>query len=305
MILQQRFFENTPQTTEITLTPGVYKIECWGGEGRSGEGVGGKGAYVAGYIRFNSKETLYIYVGGRGLPGKDGAAFNGGGLSQSGGGGASDVRILGGEWDDFNSLKSRIIVAGAGGGADGYILNSSTCKDTAGSGGGLFGFNSLNEKGFGGTQTQGGYGNSSGSFGKGGGNGRIEGGSGGSTADGNGAGGSGYFGGGGSIEPRYYAGGGGSSYISGYNGCRAINPLSTENNIMMLNHSIHSSGKQFFMMVMIDGNSLMPSPNNNDYEKGHSGDGAVRISYVILQFNVTCLGFKSRMLSLFIFVTLF
>ena len=192
------------------------------------------------------------------------------------GGGASDVRLVGGEWDNFTSLKSRIIDAGGGAGGDGTSVAG--IYDKGGSAGGLNGFASNYSRGKGGTQTNGGEGDVNGKFGKGGGNGKT--GDGSTTfPNGNGAGGGGYFGGGGSTSDGSYGGGGGSSYISGYNGCNSIdNELSTnEDNIVMLNKSIHYSGHRFFMMDMIDGNSLMPSPNGGN-ETGHSGFGAIRIT---------------------------
>ena len=37
----------------------------------------------------------------------------------------------------------------------------------------------------------------------------------------------------------------------------------------MTNQPIHYSGLIFYKAVMIDGNSLMPSPYENGYEEGH------------------------------------
>ena len=81
-----------------------------------------------------------------------------------------------------------------------------------------------------------------------------------------------------------FGGGGGSSFISGHEGCNAILGNSTENNIEMSNQSIHYLGYRFFHTDMIDGNSLMPSPEGNK-ETGHCTYGAIRIHSVK---EVTC-----------------
>ena len=144
-------------------------------------------------------------------------SYGGGGPGQFGGGGATDIRLLPGEYDNFTSLKSRIIVAAGAGATD--------SNDLGGPGGTIEGFNSHGNYGKGGTQISGGQGDSSGKFGKGGGNpNRID-------ASGNAGGGSGYFGGGTSTIANNYGGGGGSSFISGYPGCIAIAEDSTENSI--------------------------------------------------------------------------
>ncbi|MGX4438155.1 glycine-rich protein, partial [Clostridioides difficile] len=64
--------------------------------------------------------------------------FNGGGLGvNSGGGGATDIRLVNGDWNNEQGLLSRIIVAGGGGGA--------FSKTPAGKGGGFKGGNSTND----------------------------------------------------------------------------------------------------------------------------------------------------------------
>ncbi|EAX89183.1 hypothetical protein TVAG_195590 [Trichomonas vaginalis G3] len=177
-------------------------------------------------------------------------SYGGGGPGQFGGGGASDIRLLPGDYANFTSLKSRIIVAAGAGGPD--------TGDLGGPAGSLEGFNSNNNHGNGGTQTSGGRGYVNGSFGKGGGNpSKLD-------ASGNGAGGSGYFGGGSSKNSHDYGGGGGSSFISGYPGCVAITEDSTENSIKFRTGeftSIHYSGLKFEKSLIIDGNHQMPSPN--------------------------------------------
>ena len=117
---------NSHGAYSLYLFPGLYKIECWGADGGHEKAPPSKGAYVSGYIALNSQRTFYLYVSEQGFPRQNETkSFNGGGKcadnsngesTASSGGGASDVRLKGGNWDDFESLKSRIIVAGGGGG---------------------------------------------------------------------------------------------------------------------------------------------------------------------------------------------
>src|SRR5689334_4671620 len=80
----------------------------------------GEGAVAMGKISVTPGETLYVEVGGAGSVPQGG--FNGGGnggdlgyISESGGGGASDVRRV--SRSQTGSLDSRLIVAGGGGGS--------------------------------------------------------------------------------------------------------------------------------------------------------------------------------------------
>ncbi|HBG8505258.1 TPA: glycine-rich protein [Clostridioides difficile] len=155
----------------VTLKPGRYKFECWGARGgASGTPFEsgfyyGYGGYCSGELTLKKETTLYLYVG---LDGRKGYPFNGGGYAAScSGGGATDIRLVGGTWDNEQSLLSRIIVAGGGGG----------CYDTydGGGGGGLKGGMGRGWNGrpaFGGTQYEGGRsipndGSCDGLFGKG------------------------------------------------------------------------------------------------------------------------------------------
>ena len=181
------YYGNEAKYYEYYAAKGIYKIECWGAKGYDADSSGGCGGYVSGIIKFDEPISLYVYPGGEGTYHQSVHSFNGGGTSQCGGGGGSDVRLIGRNWDDFESLKSRIIVAGGGGGKDG--------NDISGAGGGIEGLRSVNGRGQGGTQTSGGkssYG--TGTFGIGGSNNRISG-SENSDNDGCGAGGGGFFGG--------------------------------------------------------------------------------------------------------------
>lgn len=144
-------FSYTGKPQEITLNKGIYKLEVWGAEGggyrlsgNADAGDGGRGGYATGVLTLNAKQTLYIYVGGHGKSSTGGIAnggWNGGGCAWAsssgepgnGGGGATDIRLVGGAWSNANSLKSRIIVAGGGGGG------GEDTNETGGYGGGTSG----------------------------------------------------------------------------------------------------------------------------------------------------------------------
>ena len=270
------YLGNETQSHHFIANPGVYQIECWGAQGGYG---GGKGGYVSGYIHFSERIDLYLHIGGEGALYSPDYSYNGGGISQIGGGGASDVRLDSKPWDNFESLKSRIIVAGGGGGFD-----STNGDGYAGAAGGLEGQNSYNNNGLGGTQISGGSGDGNGTFGIGGSNKRI---SSKGEDDGNGAGGGGYFGGGASIDPHYNSGGGGSSYISGYDGCKAIEESSVDfSHYQMKEDSFHYSGYSFFKSIMLSGQENMPSPQGG-IELGHSSYGAIRISHFIFNYIIS------------------
>ncbi|HBG3258451.1 TPA: hypothetical protein KP562_002659 [Clostridioides difficile] len=160
-------FNAYASSQEVKLKPGKYKFECWGGRGgATGTPFDsgfyyGLGGYSCGELILRKETILYIYVGFDGKRGyapgtnQTGYSFNGGGYSSSStGGGATDIRLVGGIWDNEQGLLSRIIVAGGGGGTH------DTC--TGGHGGGLkgnlgTGFNSLTHHG--GTQYEGGKSN--------------------------------------------------------------------------------------------------------------------------------------------------
>ena len=105
---------------------GTYKVQLWGAQGGASREdnkistvrVGGYGAYTAGMIELKKGQTIYIYVGGKGQDGvKSGYAkggYNGGGRGDydhsddegaGAGGGATDIRLTPGVWNDFASLK--------------------------------------------------------------------------------------------------------------------------------------------------------------------------------------------------------
>ena len=287
-------FSFKSEPIEITLPAGIYQFECWGAQSSEHDkpDCAGKGAYTKGTIRLNHKKTLYLFIGEMGKPRRSyQISFNGGGSGQYGGGGATDIRTIKGDtWDDFESLKSRIMVAAGGGGPD--------SADRGGAGGTIIGLNSLSGHGKGATQTSGGQGCHNGKFGQGGSELQDVG------DDGNGGGGAGYYGGGTSSECTTYGAGGGSSFISGYPGCNAVDPKSTDrDHPNHLNSPFHYSGLFFTSSVMIPGNKSMPSPNSESQEIGHSGNGAIRIQFID---SVTIINCKStRTYLVYMFVILF
>ena len=206
---------------------GIYQIELWGSPGGSERGhKAGKGAYCKGYVRIPQFTTLFVLVGQEGFAyGANYTPWNGGGTvrsQSSSGGGATDIRVLSAGKGSNNwriGLESRIMVAGAGGGAgwwcgkdhsvDGDNASHPDKYGDGGDAGGLTGANARDAYGLatGGTQTSGG--NLNGGFGYGGSMTWELPGSG---------GGSGWYGGG-SIINSDGPGAGGSSFISGYPGC--------------------------------------------------------------------------------------
>jgi len=326
------------QTFTVPKT-GKYKIEAWGAQGGSldiynNNRNGGKGSYTSGEITLTSGENLYIYVGGKGIdvfePGtivgldnkSIGAtisgSFNGGGAgtdesdgttlsgNETGapGGGATDIRLVSGQWNNAASLNSRIMVAAGGSGA--YNINGVATPGN--SGGGINSEHYLDTLIA--TQTAG-Y-----QFGVGMDSAYLT--SAGSTPNcgdigPTGAGG-GYYGGYRSTSlnwcsenEHYYTypiAAGGSSYISGHTGCVAIasstdtaNPRTPKSGCTSgtttNSCSVHYSNKTFTNTVMIDGNGYswtnvkgslkaMPNPIKGNYNEGegHYGYGYVRITYL-------------------------
>jgi len=302
---------------------GKYKIELWGASGgiedsitvtaetstgtyteREANFKGGYGGYTSGYIDLNKNQILYVYVGevgkrilsntfnGGGVGGPGGTGYKGTNLngdekaSGYSGGGATDIRLVDGLWNDFDSLKSRIMVAAGGGGS---TVDTYSQAGELGAGGGLIGSTGgyypghpfVDQNGKGGTQTSGGVAatihfnatgiTEAGKFGIGGGTTSI------SSQTGAGGGGGGYYGGSGASGTiaggSGQGGGGGSSFISGHNGCNAISETSTMNNIIHTNQSIHYTGYTFTDTIMIDGNGYSWTNQKNDYVGIPSYDG--------------------------------
>ena len=285
-----------------------YKIECWGAQGGNSPHdsnnkyfnvvYGGKGGYCSGMISLSNGLVFYIYVGQSdvGQAPISQKSFNGGGAPigrwdyPRSGGGATDVRLIeGNTWDDFGSLKSRIIVAAGGGGAQHF---DNGINGEGGYAGGLLGQNghyvtpSSDNTPYlvatGATQTSGGAGGDAshgeeytnghdGTFGIGGDGEHVYG----------SGGGGGYYGGGGGGHclGTVGSGAGGSSFISGYTGCDAIDESSIEDHIVHTGQPNHYSGYVFTNSVMIAGDAIMPKPKGGT-ETGHSGDGYAIISWI-------------------------
>ena len=300
-------------TSQEWLVPktGKYKVQLWGAQGGSNNTYfGGYGSYVEGNIDLNKDSKLQIWIGEEGKNQRGITTFNGGGSSSTicgncsavstSGGGSTDIRLSSG-------LESRVAVAAAGGGTNGYeqhdvyyaLACGIMCDDL------FFTYSNPSDNPiiYGSNQIRYGYyswpggGISSlakGNFGKGG-NGEFGTGSG---HYGGAGGGSGYYGGSGGVSNG--SGSGGSSYISGHTGCVGIKSETdqtpktgcttgtTDNSC-----SIHYSGKKFTNTKMIDGSGhrwlnvkgekeQMPNPSGNSYQlgKGHSGNGYARITYI-------------------------
>ena len=267
---------------KITLSPGTYKIECWGSKGKSQTSTGkpGLGAYTKGSFAIFKRTVLYGYVGATGRFNSVGPKF--GGIS---GGGATDVRLQTSElWNDTTSLKSRIMVAAGGGGAE-------WPNAIGGNGGELEGGESisstnsgvhLSQRCKGANQTSGSacprYELSGipypGVFGTA----KVF-----ASNDYGGFGGGGYYAG---TSYNYaYAGSGGSSFISGHEGCVAVKATEGDE-IEHTDNSFHYSGFIFRDTEMIGGNKTMPLPSGTKgkWEETH---GAIRIS--LISFNMKTL----------------
>ncbi len=97
----------------------------------------------AGEISLTKGENLYIYVGEQPFDHQGG--YNGGssGWEKSydgvyrGGGGATDIRLTSGTWNDTASLASRLMVAGGGAGSGYYATYYLTGGDAGGLVGGI------------------------------------------------------------------------------------------------------------------------------------------------------------------------
>lgn len=284
-------FDYTGSVQTATLTPGRYKLECWGAQGGNSNqsngtyGYGGKGGYSTGILNVSTNTTIYITVGGQGQNGvfntRTAGGFNGGGDGYGtnnsgvggGGGGASDISLTSPVFShssyfinnirDTNSLLSRIIVAG-GGGSAGYDVSNNAAN--GGAGGGTTGQDGLSNRvyhGTGGKQTTFGTGGSSeepnrysvqAKFGCGA--------SASNSTDVAPGGGGGWYGGGLHCDSA----GGGSGYV--YTPTTASNYPSG----CLLNSAYYLSNAQ-----TIAGNQSFSSPTGGT-ETGHSGNGYVRIT---------------------------
>ncbi|EAY21803.1 loricrin, putative [Trichomonas vaginalis G3] len=276
----------------------MYQIELWGASGGYlDNSKGGRGAYASGYMSFFNPKTLYLYLGERGSWSGP-ATFNGGGqgtidvsdhshsVSGGSGGGASDLRLSGGPWDDFKSLKSMVMISAGGAESAHYAACGGLIQ--GGAGGDLIGSDGIIctfdprlpiTKSFGAKQNYYGTGvdphGINGKFGIGGYSDLFDHGSG---------GGGGYYGGGGggAVNSRVGSGSGGSSYISGQENCKAISEDYTETNLKHLSTSVHFSGFRFYSTTLLSGLVQIPSFSSpGSYESnGHYGYGLARISII-------------------------
>lgn len=288
-------YTGKPQKFNVAVA-GYYKVQLWGASGGQAIcngglcGTPGKGGYAEGVIELNAGDVLHVYVGekgSRGLMNQNApATFNGGGFgtpdyetvasdyeAAGAGGGATDVRLVGGDWNNAQSLASRIMVAGGGGG--------NSYNRSAGAGGGLVGGNGNHEtRAAGGTQTTG-Y-----AFGKG------KNGSGAGNSDGVGGGGGGYWGGLSQDATEGESAGGGSGYISGHLGCVAIQSQNStspktgcNNGTTDIECSYHYSGKKFINTVLTAGSASMPTFDGTSTMTGNSSNGYAIISYLGLDYD--------------------
>ena len=315
--------ENTtiPLVTEFSYTGKVqtytvprtaeYQIELWGAQGASYDSTyyGGNGGYTKGTIKLTEGTVLYIYVGNQPKVNYTGG-WNGGGYGRSnygygrGGGGATDVRTIPASttddtvWNNAASLRSRIMVAGAGAGSSKHY-NDNSWGAGGGAAGGLTSYkstvvsnNSRNYDCTVATQTSAGGPNTgsspstAGGFGYGGYQ-HI-------TSWDNAGGGSGWFGG----AASSYAGGyssGGSSYISGMNGSVGVYYNGTfKTNKTGIERSYSYTGYSFYDTMMVDGAGYdwstgtkaatatgLPSKiDSSTLVMGNTGDGFARITFL-------------------------
>ena len=268
-------------TESVFVAPytGTYRISLWGAQGGDGKNNttkeithGGKGAFTTGTIYLEAGEKLYVHVGKK-------PSFTD---RYSLGGKATDVST------ESGNINSRIMVAGAGGGAYTYYATYD-----GGIGGKLVGGSGIgtenSTQATGGTQTSGGIGfrnNTSlqGSFGYG-----YS-----STSFQVSSGGDGYYGGGAGYRysnTAHHSGAGGSSFISGYTGAVAVksaddsSPRLDSNDSLCSNGtsditcSYHYSGKVFSNPQMFAGDEEFVS-KDGILGVGNEGDGYARITLI-------------------------
>lgn len=162
-------FVYTDTSQEFTAPfNGTYYVELWGAAGNyypeEMKDQVGKGAYTAGKLNLSAGDKLYIYTGQNAIESGSfyGPSFNAGSSAagasnnsgaqlvscgknenchnSSSGGGATDVRLVPGAWDNADSLNSRIMVAAGGGGTQKFSNSTTFVEGIGGSGGGLVGY---------------------------------------------------------------------------------------------------------------------------------------------------------------------
>ncbi|WP_131038705.1 glycine rich domain-containing protein [Clostridioides difficile] len=145
----------------VSLPPGRYKLECWGACGGAVDTSDwtdcAKGGYSKGEIVFKKRTNLQICVGQSGYEKvSEGSSLTRSGFNGAGaagkvttgsfayskyGGGATDIRLYhpSATWGNTESLLSRILVAGGGGGME----NNFASARSIGHGGGYVGENGI------------------------------------------------------------------------------------------------------------------------------------------------------------------
>ena len=282
---------------------GTYKIELWGASG--GQGILGfthslysipsRGAYVEGEIVLSSSDTLYVYVGGAGSDAPKVATvtaggYNGGGIGGNGGsddsagsgGGATDIRVINGNWNDITSLRSRIMVASGAGGTAMQPTSNAYGDFKFVSGGGLTIDSQISSAWIYNcsipavTQTSGfNFGGTAGLTVSS------------ETSHGHGGGGGGWYTGSSCFGSNHGApGSGGTSYISGHDGCRGVNSDGT-----IKSDSVSYTNYSFTNTKMIDGNGYnwttskgektgMPTYDGTSTMTGNIGNGYAKITLI-------------------------
>jgi hypothetical protein len=254
---------------ELFLNPGTYEFEVWGASGGSHTSdARGLGGYARGTITLGERTKVFVHVGSQGndtVNGEGTQGCNGGGYAHCGGprsgGGATDIRLK------VDSLYSRVIVAGGGGGTgDGTY-------DTGGYGGGLNGGN-------GGI----GYVYSNAYAGKGGGQ-QSE-----TTACADGTLNTcpkGIFGYGGNATSRCYAGAGGGGWFGGsasnyeYGAGGGSGYVLTSSSAKVGGYLL---GEEFYLSntSLLSGAQTFPKPDKSGSETGHLGNGYAIIKPIIV-----------------------
>ena len=247
----------------VSFDPGIYRIELWGAQGghapEISTNINPKGGYAAGDITFRSRTELFIHIGAAGTSTSYLSSYNGGGSGHNSGagGGGTDLRTSNLPVDNEESIYSRIMIAGGGGGSD--------RSGTGGAGGGVNGKSGSTGVSKGGGQTKAGTGDEGSNLWKGG-----------SCHDGEpgAAGGGGYYGGFLS-KTNEQPGGGGSGYVSGHKECIGI-----KENGEQSDSSVHFSNVVFENPVLIDGDAATLYPIYSEYVADNK-NGAARITMIM------------------------
>jgi hypothetical protein len=265
-------FTGSAQTFTAPVS-GTYSLEAWGAQGGNdvyypNSVFGGRGGYSKGDVYLAAGTTINVYVGGQG------SGCNASYWRSSGGGGATDFRLVGGNWNDNAGLYSRILVAGGGGGRHGNNYEGVTYVGNDGGGLNAPNINACGYNVVGASQTAGGsspYGGgvAVGSFGFANANmmsnicsvGGWNGGAAGADNWANGGAGGGWYGG----CTSWCTSTGGSGYV--YTSSSYVPPGYTP----ALTYQMTND-------VLIAGNTIMPNPLGGTMT-GNSGNGVAKITW--------------------------